>query len=102
VSYKTLLWPYLCQLSDANDPWIARAGLSEATLSGNMHLRRYVPTCLRQLLDAYSIAVQFVLFAISTGGSVSFSSYILRAITYDAQDGSWLNRGIAIAAITGQ
>lgn len=43
-----------------------------------------------------------MLFAISTGNSISFSSYILRAATGDAQDGSWLNRGIAIAAITGK
>jgi phosphatidylinositol 4-kinase len=45
--------------------------------------------------------VQFVLFAISSAGSISFSSYILQAATLDAQTGSWLNRGIAIAAITG-
>lgn len=41
-----------------------------------------------------------MLFAISTGNSISFSSYVLRAATLDAQDGSWLNRGIAIAAIS--
>lgn len=44
--------------------------------------------------------VQFVLFAISTGNTISFSSYLLRAATGDAQDGSWLNRGIAVASIT--
>jgi hypothetical protein len=48
------------------------------------------------------VAVQFVLFAISTGNSISFSSYLLRAASLDAQDGSWLNRGIAIATITGK
>lgn len=46
-------------------------------------------------------AVQFVLFAISTGNSIVFSSYLLRAATGDAEDGSWLNRGIAIGVITG-
>lgn len=46
--------------------------------------------------------MQFVFFAISTGGSISFASYILRAATDDAQDGSWMNRGIAIAAVTGK
>ncbi|KAK0621216.1 amino acid permease-domain-containing protein [Bombardia bombarda] len=46
--------------------------------------------------------VQFVLFAISTGNSISFSSYLLRAATdnQDPQSGSWLNRGIAVAAIS--
>lgn len=44
--------------------------------------------------------MQFVLFAISTGNSISFSNYILRAATGEAQDGSWLNRGISVAAIT--
>jgi len=39
-----------------------------------------------------------VLFAVSTGNSISFSSYVLRAATDDAQEGSWLNRGIAVAA----
>ncbi|KAJ4304030.1 hypothetical protein N0V88_001635 [Collariella sp. IMI 366227] len=52
----------------------------------------YLATCI--------FAVQFVFFAISTGGSISFASYILRAATDDAQDGSWMNRGIAIAAVT--
>jgi phosphatidylinositol 4-kinase len=42
-----------------------------------------------------------VLFAISTGNSIAFSSYLLRAATDDDQNGTWLNRGIAIAAITG-
>jgi phosphatidylinositol 4-kinase B len=44
--------------------------------------------------------VQFVLFAVSTGNSISFSTYILRAATLDGQNGSWLNRGIAVAAIS--
>lgn len=46
--------------------------------------------------------VQFVLFAISTGNSVSFSSYVLRAATGDSHNGSWLNRGIAVVAISGK
>lgn len=46
--------------------------------------------------------VQFVLFAISTGNSVSFSSYVLRAVTGDSHNGSWLNRGIAVVAISGK
>ncbi|KAK3942388.1 phosphatidylinositol 4-kinase-like protein [Diplogelasinospora grovesii] len=53
---------------------------------------RYLATCI--------FAVQFVLFAISTGGSISFSSYILKAAQSDSQDGSWLNRGIAVAAVS--
>jgi amino acid transporter len=53
---------------------------------------RYLATCV--------FAVQFVLFAISTGNSISFSSYLLRAATRLPQDGTWLNQGIAIAAIT--
>ena len=44
--------------------------------------------------------MQFILFAVSTGNSISFSTYILRAATGDGQSGSWLNRGIAVAAIT--
>jgi len=44
--------------------------------------------------------VQFVLFALSTGGSISFASYILKAATGDSQDGSWTNRGIAVAAVS--
>lgn len=41
-----------------------------------------------------------MLFSISTGNSIIFSSYVLRAATLNAQDGSWLNRGIAVGAIT--
>lgn len=53
---------------------------------------RYLATCI--------FAVQFVLFAVSTGNSISFATYILRAATLDGQNGSWANRGIAVAAIT--
>ena len=38
----------------------------------------------------------------STAGSISFSSYLLRAITKQSHNGSWLNRGIAVAAISGR
>ncbi|KAH6624242.1 phosphatidylinositol 4-kinase-like protein [Chaetomium sp. MPI-SDFR-AT-0129] len=44
--------------------------------------------------------VQFVLFAISTGNSISFSSYLLQAATGTPQENTWLNVGIAIATIT--
>lgn len=53
---------------------------------------RYLATCI--------FAVQFVCFAISTGNAISFSSYILKAATLDARNGSWLNRGISVAAIS--
>ncbi|KAK4123261.1 hypothetical protein N657DRAFT_672263 [Parathielavia appendiculata] len=60
---------------------------------------RSIPTS-KSLSHAHPQAVQFALFAISTGNSISFSSYLLRAATLNAQDGSWLNRGISIAAVT--
>lgn len=44
--------------------------------------------------------MQFVFFAISTGNAISFSSYMLKAATLDAKNGSWLNRGISVAAIS--
>jgi len=44
--------------------------------------------------------VQFVFFAISTAGSISFSTYILKAATGFSQDGTWLNRGIAVATLS--
>lgn len=43
-----------------------------------------------------------MLFAISTGNSISFSSYLLHAATRGSQEGTWKNQGIAIAAITGE
>lgn len=54
----------------------------------------YLATCI--------FAVQFVLFAVSTANSISFSSYILKAALNDAKNGTWLNRGISVAAITGR
>lgn len=47
--------------------------------------------------------MQFVFFAISTGNSISFSSYMLRAARQDQDpmNGTWLNRGIAVVAISG-
>ncbi len=47
-------------------------------------------------------AVQFVLFAISSGGAISFSDYILEAAGSDSGSGSWLERGIAVVAISGK
>ena len=41
-----------------------------------------------------------MLFAISTAGSVSFSTYVLKAATGSSQDGTWLNRGIAVGTLT--
>ncbi|KAK4106158.1 amino acid transporter [Parathielavia hyrcaniae] len=71
---------------------LPRSGGEKVYLERVYQRPRYLATCI--------FAVQFVLFAISTGNSISFSSYLLRAATLDAQDGSWLNRGIAIATIT--
>ncbi|KAL1839934.1 hypothetical protein VTJ49DRAFT_978 [Mycothermus thermophilus] len=71
---------------------LPRSGGEKVYLERVYRKPRYLATCI--------FAVQFVLFAISTGNSISFSSYLLRAATGDAQDGSWLNRGIAMAAIT--
>ncbi|KAJ2907218.1 amino acid transporter [Zalerion maritima] len=47
-------------------------------------------------------AVQFILFAVSTGNSVSFSSYLLKAINpdFNSLDASWTGRAVAAAAIT--
>lgn len=44
--------------------------------------------------------MQFVLFAVSTGNSISFASFILQAADGDSKIGSWLNRGIAVAAVS--
>ncbi|KAK4212393.1 phosphatidylinositol 4-kinase-like protein [Rhypophila decipiens] len=54
----------------------------------------YLATCI--------FAVQFVLFAVSTGGSISFSLYLLRAASSDGQvpSSSWIPRVISVAAIT--
>jgi len=43
-----------------------------------------------------------VLFAVSTGGSISFASYLIKAASSDGKvtSGSWLARGISIAAIS--
>lgn len=74
---------------------LPRSGGEKVYLERVFRRPRYLATCI--------FAVQFVLFAISSGGSISFSSYLLRAVTpeRDSRDGSWLNRGIAVAAITG-
>ncbi|KAL5614803.1 hypothetical protein BROUX41_004892 [Berkeleyomyces rouxiae] len=52
----------------------------------------YLATCI--------FAVQFVLFAVSTSNSISFSSYVLFAATGDEKIGSWANRGIAVGIVT--
>ncbi|KAK4039914.1 amino acid permease-domain-containing protein [Parachaetomium inaequale] len=73
---------------------LPRSGGEKVYLERVYQRPRYLATCVFAV-------VQFVFFAISTGNSISFSSYLLRAATGDeAHDGDWLNRGIAIAAIT--
>lgn len=55
---------------------------------------RYLATCI--------FAVQFVLFAISTAGSISFSSYMILANDPDNRTpDAWVIRGVAITALTG-
>ncbi|EAQ91425.1 hypothetical protein CHGG_03360 [Chaetomium globosum CBS 148.51] len=58
------------------------------------------PSPLRVWVIDTALTLQFVLFAISTGNSISFSSYLLHAATKSSQEGTWMNQGIAIAAIT--
>ncbi|KAK4169529.1 phosphatidylinositol 4-kinase-like protein [Cladorrhinum sp. PSN259] len=71
---------------------LPRSGGEKVYLERVYQRPRYLATCI--------FAVQFVLFAISTGGSISFASYFLRAITGDAKEGEWINRGIAIASVS--
>lgn len=96
---------------------IPRSGGEKVYLERVYRKPKYLATCI--------FAVQFILFAISTAGSISFSSYLLRCVLgrsafsttgsrggggdgmgQEAQeeatkyDGDWLNRGIAVAAIT--
>ncbi|KAB5558261.1 phosphatidylinositol 4-kinase-like protein [Coniochaeta sp. 2T2.1] len=71
---------------------LPRSGGEKVYLERVYQRPRYLATCI--------FAVQFVLFAVSTANSISFSSYILKAATDDAQNGTWLNRGISVAAIT--
>jgi hypothetical protein len=71
---------------------LPRSGGEKVYLERVYQRPRYLATCI--------FAVQFVFFAISTGNSISFSSYILKAATTDAKNGSWLNRGISVAAIS--
>lgn len=42
-----------------------------------------------------------MLFAVSTAGSISFSSYVMVAADPDATPDPWVTRGVAITAITG-
>jgi len=53
---------------------------------------RYLATCI--------FAVQFILFAISTAGSISFSSYMMLASHPDSTPDPWATRGVAISAIS--
>ncbi|KAL2138164.1 hypothetical protein VTI28DRAFT_7363 [Corynascus sepedonium] len=71
---------------------LPRSGGEKVYLERVYRKPNYLATCI--------FAVQFVLFAISTGNSISFSSYLLRAILLEPREGSWLNRGIAVATIT--
>ncbi|KAJ9132201.1 Amino acid transporter [Coniochaeta hoffmannii] len=71
---------------------LPRSGGEKVYLERVYQRPRYLATCI--------FAVQFVLFAVSTANSISFSSYILKAATDNSQNGSWLNRGISVAAIT--
>ncbi|KAL2168826.1 hypothetical protein VTG60DRAFT_6796 [Thermothelomyces hinnuleus] len=72
---------------------LPRSGGEKVYLERVYRRPKYLATCI--------FAVQFVLFAISTGNCISFSSYLLRAATEKPpEDGSWLNRGIAVATIT--
>ncbi|KAK5663901.1 hypothetical protein OQA88_112 [Cercophora sp. LCS_1] len=72
--------------------WIFGANL-EKTLERVYQRPRYLATCI--------FAVQFVLFAISTAGSISFSSYMMVAANPDATPDPWVTRGVAMTAITG-
>ncbi|KAL2156535.1 hypothetical protein VTH82DRAFT_1280 [Thermothelomyces myriococcoides] len=72
---------------------LPRSGGEKVYLERVYRRPKYLATCI--------FAVQFVLFAVSTGNAISFSSYLLRAITAsDPEPGSWLNRGLAVATIT--
>ncbi|KAK3322578.1 amino acid permease-domain-containing protein [Apodospora peruviana] len=71
---------------------LPRSGGEKVYLERVYQKPRYLATCI--------FAVQFVLFATSTGGAISFSAYILRAANGHVTPGSWETRGIAIAALT--
>ncbi|KAK4188704.1 putative permease [Podospora australis] len=84
---------------------LPRSGGEKVYLERVYQRPRYLATCI--------FAVQFILFAISTGGSISFSSYLLRAalgtsesenkenpLREDSPARGWADRGIAVAAIT--
>ncbi|KAH8878577.1 amino acid transporter [Thozetella sp. PMI_491] len=71
---------------------LPRSGGEKVYLERVYQKPRYLATCI--------FAVQFVVFAISSGGAISFSGYLIKAATGEPQAGSWLNRGIAVAAVT--
>ncbi|KAK0645905.1 amino acid permease-domain-containing protein [Cercophora newfieldiana] len=71
---------------------LPRSGGEKVYLERVYQRPRYLATCI--------FAVQFVLFAISTAGSISFSSYMMIASNPDATPNAWTTRGVAIAAIS--
>lgn len=71
---------------------LPRSGGEKVYLERVYQRPRYLATCI--------FAVQFVLFAISTAGSISFSSYMVLASNPDSTPDAWTIRGGAIAAIS--
>ncbi|KAK1756237.1 phosphatidylinositol 4-kinase-like protein [Echria macrotheca] len=72
---------------------LPRSGGEKVYLERVYRRPRYLATCI--------FAVQFVLFAISTAGSVSFASYMVVAAHPNLTPDPWTTRGVAMAAITG-
>ncbi|KAL2886617.1 High-affinity methionine permease [Ceratocystis lukuohia] len=76
---------------------LPRSGGEKVYLERVYRKPAYLATCM--------FAVQFVLFAVSTANSVSFSSYVLVAAASNteidsAKVGSWTNRGISVGIVT--
>ncbi|KAL1895539.1 hypothetical protein Cpir12675_003177 [Ceratocystis pirilliformis] len=76
---------------------LPRSGGEKVYLERVYRKPAYLATCI--------FAVQFVLFAVSTANSVSFSSYILVAVAGNtdiksAKVGSWANRGMSVGIVT--
>lgn len=71
---------------------LPRSGGEKVYLERVYRRPRYLATCI--------FAVQFVLFAISTAGSISFSSYMILANGSGDAAEPWVIRGVAISAIT--
>ncbi|KAK0738572.1 amino acid permease-domain-containing protein [Schizothecium vesticola] len=73
---------------------LPRSGGEKVYLERVYRRPRYLATCI--------FAVQFVLFAISTAGSISFSSYMILANEPENRTpDAWVIRGVAITALTG-